>query len=261
MSTLQVRNRGTLCGSVAHAFPTAEPAGRAGGVRCARAARALRPRGKRGRRGGLLRRPDGDRGRAGRTRAGGRSSPDAARRSTRTAYLKFAIRPLDFAIVGVAVRVMVGLRRHDHRRPDRPQRRRQSLPAGNRGGGECCWAPSRPTSCSARAGDAAAAQSQPLADVDGNEDYKRHVVGVYTRRALKRRWRDRLQRRPRGELRPMGARGRRGADARDLVGQRRVRVPRRRSGGDAARSRRHARTVCTSAPIPGFPTCSGSGAG
>ena len=27
MSTLQVRNRGTLCGSVAHAFPTADPPG------------------------------------------------------------------------------------------------------------------------------------------------------------------------------------------------------------------------------------------
>ena len=37
-----------------------------------------------------------------------------------------------------------------------------------------------------RAGDAAAAQSDPLADVDGNEDYKRHVVGVYTRRALEK---------------------------------------------------------------------------
>ena len=37
-----------------------------------------------------------------------------------------------------------------------------------------------------RPGDAAAAQSDPLADVDGNEDYKRHVVGVYTRRALEK---------------------------------------------------------------------------
>ena len=27
VSTIQVRNRGTLCGSVAHAFPTADPPG------------------------------------------------------------------------------------------------------------------------------------------------------------------------------------------------------------------------------------------
>jgi CO/xanthine dehydrogenase FAD-binding subunit len=36
------------------------------------------------------------------------------------------------------------------------------------------------------AGEAAARQSDPLADVDGNEDYKRHVVEVYTRRALEK---------------------------------------------------------------------------
>jgi len=37
----------------------------------------------------------------------------------------------------------------------------------------------------AQAGRAAAAQSKPLADVDGTEDYKRRVVGVYTTRALR----------------------------------------------------------------------------
>jgi aerobic carbon-monoxide dehydrogenase medium subunit len=36
------------------------------------------------------------------------------------------------------------------------------------------------------AGDAAAAQSEPLADVDGDEAYKRTVIGVYTRRALEK---------------------------------------------------------------------------
>jgi carbon-monoxide dehydrogenase medium subunit len=36
----------------------------------------------------------------------------------------------------------------------------------------------------AEAGRAAAGQSTPLADVDGSEDYKRRVVGVYTSRAL-----------------------------------------------------------------------------
>jgi CO/xanthine dehydrogenase FAD-binding subunit len=37
-----------------------------------------------------------------------------------------------------------------------------------------------------RAADAAAAQSQPIADVDGSVDYKRRMVGVYVRRALER---------------------------------------------------------------------------
>ena len=38
----------------------------------------------------------------------------------------------------------------------------------------------------ARAGQAAARQCEPLADVDGTPDYKRRVAGVYTTRALAR---------------------------------------------------------------------------
>ena len=102
----------------------------------------------------------------------------------RTAYLKFAIRPLDFAIVGVAVRLVVV----DGTITD--------ARIGLNGAANHCL---RATEAEAvllgaepsdelfrRAGDAAAAQSDPLADVDGNEDYKRHVVGVYTRRALEK---------------------------------------------------------------------------
>jgi CO/xanthine dehydrogenase FAD-binding subunit len=37
-----------------------------------------------------------------------------------------------------------------------------------------------------RAGQAAARQCEPLADVDGTPDYKRRVAGVYTTRALAR---------------------------------------------------------------------------
>jgi carbon-monoxide dehydrogenase medium subunit len=99
--------------------------------------------------------------------------------------MKFAIRPLDFAIVGVAVRVVLG---SDGAISD--------ARIGLNGAANRCL---RATDAEAllvgsepsdevfrRAGDAAAAQSQPLADVDGNEDYKRHVVGVYTRRALEK---------------------------------------------------------------------------
>ena len=38
----------------------------------------------------------------------------------------------------------------------------------------------------ARAGEAAARQAEPLADIDGSADYKRRVIGVYTARALAR---------------------------------------------------------------------------
>jgi aerobic carbon-monoxide dehydrogenase medium subunit len=38
----------------------------------------------------------------------------------------------------------------------------------------------------ARAGQAAARQADPLADVDGTADYKRRVAGVFTTRALAR---------------------------------------------------------------------------
>ena len=43
----------------------------------------------------------------------------------------------------------------------------------------------RPTPALLReAGDAAARGSDPLGDTDGSADYKRRVIGVYTRRAL-----------------------------------------------------------------------------
>ena len=181
VSTLQVRNRGTLCGSVAHAFPTADPPG-------ALVASDARVR---------LMSKQGEREVAAEdffvdlmeTAA----EPDELVRAVilpaqpegaRTAYIKFSIRPLDFAIVGVAVRLTVdGGTISDAR-------------IGLNGAANHCL---RATEAEAvllgnepsdalfrRAADAAAAQSDPLADVDGNEDYKRHVVGVYTRRALEK---------------------------------------------------------------------------
>ena len=182
VSTIQVRNRGTLCGSVAHAFPTADPPG-ALVASDAIVRLAIDARRARGGRGGLLRRPAGDRRGAG--RAGhARSCCRRSRTGARTAYLKFSIRPLDFAIVGVAVRIVVtdgaiadariglnGAANRCLRATDAEDVLRGAEPSDE---------------LFRRAGDAAAAQSDPLADVDGNEDYKRHVVGVYTRRALEK---------------------------------------------------------------------------
>src|SRR4051794_11391866 len=106
VSTLQVRNRGTLCGNVAHAFPTADPpaalvasdgvvhlASRSGGEREVAAEDFFV---------GVMQ-----------TEAAADelvtavslpTQPEAAR----TAYLKYSIRPLDFAIVSVAVRLVLG---------------------------------------------------------------------------------------------------------------------------------------------------------
>jgi aerobic carbon-monoxide dehydrogenase medium subunit len=181
VSTIQVRNRGTLCGSVAHAFPTADPPG----ALVASDAR-VRLASKRGEREvaaedffvGLLE-----------TAAEADelvrsvvlpAQPDGAK----TAYIKFSIRPLDFAIVGVAVRLVVSGGVIADARIGLNGAANRCLRATD---AEAVLAGAEPSAeLLRRAGDAAAAQSDPLADVDGNEDYKRHVVGVYTRRALEK---------------------------------------------------------------------------
>ena len=183
VSTLQVRNRGTLCGSVAHAFPTADVPG-ALIAADARVRLGSRARGEREVAAeeffqGLLEtacEPDELV-----TAVVLPAQPDGAR----SAYLKFAIRPLDFAIVAVAVRLVLGAdgtiadaRIGLNGAADRALRatEAEAVLRGN--------APSE--DLLRAAGDAAAAQSEPLADVDGSQDYKRHVVGVYTRRALEK---------------------------------------------------------------------------
>jgi carbon-monoxide dehydrogenase medium subunit len=179
----RLRNRGTLCGSVAHAFPTADPPGALvasdARVRLASAGRGEREVAAEDFFVGLLETA---------------AEPDELVRAVvlpaqpegaRTAYMKFSIRPLDFAIVGVAVRVVLG---SDGAIADA----RIGL---NGAANHCLRAIEaegvlRGAEPSAelfrRAGDAAAAQSEPLADIDGDEAYKRHVVGVYTRRALEK---------------------------------------------------------------------------
>ena len=181
VSTLQVRNRGTLCGSVAHAFPTADPPG-------ALVASDARVR---------LKSTRGEREVAAedffidllQTAA----EPDELVRAVvlpaqpagaKTAYLKFSIRPLDFAIVGVAVRLVVTDGIISDARIGLNGAANHCLRAT---AAEAVLRNAEPSDAVCRAaGEAAARQSDPLADVDGNEDYKRHVVGVYTRRALEK---------------------------------------------------------------------------
>jgi carbon-monoxide dehydrogenase medium subunit len=183
VSTLQVRNRGTLCGNVAHAFPTADPpaalvacdgvvhlASRAGGEREVAAEDFFI---------GLMH-----------TEAGPEElvtavSLPAQPEGARTAYMKYAIRPLDFAIVSVAVRLvaaadgtiadarigLAGAANHTLRATEA-----EGVLVGERPSAELLQ----------RAGQAAARQADPLADVDGTVDYKRRVTGVFTARALAR---------------------------------------------------------------------------
>jgi aerobic carbon-monoxide dehydrogenase medium subunit len=183
VSTLQVRNRGTLCGNVAHAFPTADPpaalvasdgvvhlASRAGGEREVAAEDFFV---------GVMQ-----------TEAAADElvtavSLPAQPEDARTAYLKYAIRPLDFAIVSVAVRLvpaadgtiadarigLAGAANHTLRATEA-----ERVLVGERPSAELLE----------RAGQAAARQADPLADVDGTVDYKRRVAGVFTARALAR---------------------------------------------------------------------------
>jgi aerobic carbon-monoxide dehydrogenase medium subunit len=181
VSTLQVRNRGTLCGSVAHAFPTADPPGAL--VASDARVRLMSTRGTREVAAedffvDLMETA---------------AEPDELVRAVilpaqppnaRTAYIKFSIRPLDFAIVGVAVRLTVDGGTITDARIGLNGAANRCLRATE---AEAVLRGSEPSDeLFRRAGDAAAAQSDPLADVDGDEDYKRHVVGVYTRRALEK---------------------------------------------------------------------------
>jgi carbon-monoxide dehydrogenase medium subunit len=180
VSTTQIRNRGTLCGNIAHAFPTADPPA----ALIASDAR-VHLESKRGTRSvaaedffvSLLEtvaEPDELV-----TGVELPPQPDGARH----AYLKYSIRPLDFAIVGVAARIVLGgdgaiaearialngaasraLRATDAEQVLIGEQPSPELFKG--------------------AGDAAAGQSDPFADVDGSPEYKRRVIGVYTGRAL-----------------------------------------------------------------------------
>jgi carbon-monoxide dehydrogenase medium subunit len=181
VSTMQIRNRGTLCGNIAHGFPTADPP--AALIACdARVHLASKSVGERDVAAedffvGLMQ-----------TAARSDELVSAVTlppqpEEARGAYVKFAIRPLDFAIVGAAARlVMAPDGTIDEARIGLNGAANHTLRATE---AEAVLRGERPSSeLFEAAGEAAAAQSSPLGDVDGSEDYKRRVVGVYTSRVL-----------------------------------------------------------------------------
>jgi len=183
VSAPQIRNRGTLVGNVAHGFPTADPP-----AALIALGAAAHIRGSGGERSvpieeffvgfmqtvlaptellaGLVipAQPEGSVG----------------------AYVKYAMRPLDFSIVGVAARVTLGA-----------DGRCSEARIGLNGAG--------PTPLRARRAEAAltgrrlamdpeaiddaaeiaAADSDPVGDVDGSAEYKRKMVRVFVGRALR----------------------------------------------------------------------------
>ena len=182
VASVQVRNRGTLCGNLAHAFPNADPPAALLVVDA-----VAEVAGQGGRREvpienfitGAL------------TTA---LAPDELLTSialppppegARYAYLKYAMRAHDLPILGVAVRLVVdgdGVCRDAriglNAAADRPIRARkaESVLVGT----------SLQDDALAEAANAAAAESDPLADIDGSVAYKRKVIRVYVRRALVR---------------------------------------------------------------------------
>ena len=183
VSSAQIRNRGTLCGNLAHAYPTADPPA---ALLVLDAVLTLRsPRGTRQvpvgefALGPLTTVLESDE----LVTAVTLPPPPAG---ARYAYLKYALRPLDFAIIGVAVRLAVdseGRCRHVRiglngaaGRPLRPTEAEQILEG----------APAAPGAELAAAADAAASQSDPLDEVFESSAYRREMVRVYVRRALER---------------------------------------------------------------------------
>lgn len=183
VSSVQIRNRGTLCGNLAHAYPTADPPA---ALLVLDAVLTLRsPRGSRNVPVGefalgpltTVLEPD-------ELLTTVTLPPPPAR--ARYAYLKYALRPLDFAILGVAVRlavdaegrcgqVRIGLNGAAGR-PLRATEAERILEGEVAGAGQIL----------AAAAEAAAGQSEPLDEVFESSAYRREMVRVYVRRALER---------------------------------------------------------------------------
>ena len=183
VSSVQIRNRGTLCGNLAHAYPAADPPAALLAVDAELTLRS--PQGSRNVPAGdfilgpltTVLQPD--------ELVTGVTLPPPPP-GARYAYLKYAMRPLDFAIIGVAVRLVTG--------PDGLCRQVRIALNGATG------RPMRATSAEqlldgtpaaggaglAAAADAAAGESEPLDEVFESSAYRREMVRVYVRRALER---------------------------------------------------------------------------
>lgn len=185
VSSTQIRNRGTLCGNLAHAYPTADPPA---ALLALDAVLTLRsPRGTRQVPAGefalgpltTVLEPD-------ELLTAVTLPPSPA--GARYAYLKYAQRPLDFAIIGVAVRLAVdpeGRCRHVRialngaaSRPVRATEAEQLLEGAPAG--------AESAALLAAAADSAARQSDPPGEVFESSAYRREMVRVYVRRALER---------------------------------------------------------------------------
>jgi len=180
VSTVQVRNRGTLCGNLAHAFPTADPPA---------ALLALDAQVQ-------LRGPQGSRTMGvdeflvgvfttalepGEVLTAIRLPPQPE--GSRFSYQKYAVRPLDFAIVGVATRLVVdadgvctGARVGLNGGADHSIR---AL-----GAERILTGSSLEDDALTEAAAAAAAESTPMEDIDGTVAYKRRAIRAYVRRSL-----------------------------------------------------------------------------
>jgi len=186
VSSIQIRNLGTLCGNLAHAYPTADPPAALLALDAVLTLRSSR---------GTRQVPAVDFALGPLTTV---LEPDELVSAVslppqpagaRYAYLKYALRPLDFAIIGVAVRLAAdpeGRCRHVRialngaaNRPVRATEAEQLLEGAPMAGS---------AGLLAEAADAAARQSEPLDEVFESSAYRRQMVRVYVRRALERAW-------------------------------------------------------------------------
>lgn len=181
VATVQVRNRGTVCGSVAHGFPLSDPPA---------ALLALDAQACITGSGGERRLPLTEFFLGFLTTQLGpddilthlRIPPLADH--TGTAYETLRVRPLDFPVAGVAVRVSLGEDGHC-------TEARIALS----GGGPAPMLASAATLLEGerltgdlllRVAEQTAHDAEPTPDLDGSEAYKRRVIKVLTRRALER---------------------------------------------------------------------------
>ena len=183
VSAPQIRNRGTLVGNVAHAFPTADPP--AALIALGAQVRVRSSAGER-----TLPIEDFFVGFMQTALGPGEVVTDIVVPGQPAgavgAYLKYAMRPLDFSIVGVAARLVLSA---DGTCSDAriglngagatPLRARRAEAAlwGHR-------LASDPDAIEAAA-EAAAADSDPAGDIDGSAEYKRKMVRVFVRRAVR----------------------------------------------------------------------------